>query len=227
MAYDEGNHFKDVGSSSRKSNPSYAEFGDREKRLHFDQGPFFSYSSIENSIYLPSVLTDRNKFFFGSSPIDKNFSDILQISNEKIIFCNKTVRERFDSFSKKVEEINPIIFSMGDIFSIFEYGCFKKVVSFKSLTDMYGRNKILISVLAFDIERDLSSTVLQDVFGFTPAEGRLAVLLVNGKSVIECADELGVRISTVREKLSNLFAKTRTSRQPELVSMLSRLGLLG
>jgi DNA-binding CsgD family transcriptional regulator len=54
----------------------------------------------------------------------------------------------------------------------------------------------------------------------------LAVLLINGKSVIECADELGVRISTVREQLSNLFAKTRTSRQPELVSMLSRLDLL-
>ena len=226
MKNDEDNNFG-TGDSIYQNNTSLdSKIDQSENRQWFDNGPFFSYSTIANRISLPSVLTDVNKTLYGSEPIDRHFEDIVHNVGDKIVFRNRQVRERFLVFSRKIAEINPVIFSISDVFSIFEHGNFKKVVSFRSMTDMYQRNKILISVLTFENERVLSPAVLQDLFGFTPSEGRLAALLINGKSVIECADELGVRISTVREKLSNLFAKTRTSRQPELVSMLSRLDLL-
>ena len=189
-------------------------------------GPFFSYHSLISNVSLPSVITDRNLVCHHAGGVDADFGEIMSVSEEKVVFRNRYVRERFFEFAKKVEEINPVIFSMSDVFSLFDHGAFQKIVSLRSLTDMFNRQKIMISVLNFDFQRAISPAVLQDLFGFTPAESRLAVLLINGKSVIECADELGVRISTVREQLSNLFAKTRTSRQPELVSMLSRLDLL-
>ena len=189
-------------------------------------GPFFSYKDIVLNMSLPSLITDRNLICNEEGLIHIDFDNILRCVNGGLIFSNKYVRDRFFIFARKVEEINPIIFSMSDVFSLFEHGEFKKVVSFRSVIDMFDRKKIIISVLNFDFQRSISPSVLEDLFGFTPAESRLAVLLINGKSVIECAEEIGIRISTAREQLSNLFAKTQTSRQPELVSMLSRLDLL-
>ena len=191
------------------------------------EGHYCSFSSLIKNASLPTVLTDTKMLAYNAEYIDNAFEGVLHISGDKVAFRSRYVRERFMDFCKKIKEMNPVLYTITDTFSIFEYGCFKKIVSFKSVCDMYGRIKILISVLTFETERALNPVILQDLFGFTPAESRLATLLVNGKSVLECAEALGVRISTVREQLSNLFAKTQTSRQPELVSMLSRLDLLG
>jgi DNA-binding CsgD family transcriptional regulator len=186
----------------------------------------FSQSTLISNLSLPSIITDGNLICYQSAAIDVIFKDILFVSEGKVVFRNRRVRERFFNFSKKVRDTNPIIYSMSEMFSLFDDGAFQKIVSFRSLIDLFNRQKILISVLNLDFKRTISPAVLQDLFGFTPSESQLALLLMNGKSVVECADETGVRISTVREKLSNLFAKTRTSRQPELVSMLTRLDLL-
>lgn len=175
---------------------------------------------------LPSLLTDGAKMFYGTNESIADFDDLLCIVEGRIVFKNRKMRERFSDFAKKVQEINPKIFNIREAFSIIEYGVFKSTVNLKSINDALERNKILISIIHFEIDRVIDHAVLAELFGLTPAEGRLAAMLVNGKSVIECAEELGIRVSTVREQLSNLFAKTRTSRQPELVSMLSRLDLL-
>jgi DNA-binding CsgD family transcriptional regulator len=57
--------------------------------------------------------------------------------------------------------------------------------------------------------------VLRQVFGLTPAEIKLAGLLLQGKRVEEIADERAVWLSTVRSQLKALFAKTGTARQGE------------
>jgi len=186
----------------------------------------FSQSTLISNLALPSIITDGNLICYESADLEIDFQDIIFVCEGKMVFRNRRVRERFFDFSRKVRDTNPIIYSMSETFSLFEDGAFRKFVSFRSLIDQFNRQKILISVLNLDFKRTISPAVLQDLFAFTPSESQLALLLMNGKSVVECADEMGVRISTVREKLSNLFAKTRTSRQPELVSMLTRLDLL-
>lgn len=189
-------------------------------------GPFFSHKDLLSNIPLPSILTDGTKMYYGSNESVTDFEDLLCIVEGRIVFKNRQMRERFSDFATKIKEINPKIFNIRETFSIIEYGVFKSTINLKSVNDMFDRNKILISIIHFEIDRVIDHAVLAELFGLTPAEGRLAAMLVNGKSVIECAEELGVRVSTVREQLSNLFAKTRTSRQPELVAMLSRLDLL-
>lgn len=189
--------------------------------------PHFAFTALLNSVTLPSIMTDERLISYQGKDFDQAFEGVLYVIGGKIEFRNRHVRDRFIKFSNKIMYENPIIHSIQDVFSLFEYGSFKNIIKFKSVCDMNAHTRILISILTFDAERKLSPVTLQNLFGFTPAESRLAVLLANGKSVIECADALGVRISTVREKLGNLFAKTGTSRQPELVSILSRLDLLG
>lgn len=64
---------------------------------------------------------------------------------------------------------------------------------------------------------------LQQLFGLTPAEARLAALLAKGNDLRDCAGKLGITYGTARVRLAQLFQKTGTRRQGELVSRLLRL----
>jgi len=54
-------------------------------------------------------------------------------------------------------------------------------------------------------------------FGITPAQARLAGLIVDGKDVVEAATVLGISINTARTQLKRMFKKTGAHNQPTLV----------
>ncbi|MEQ1718797.1 MAG: LuxR C-terminal-related transcriptional regulator, partial [Hyphomicrobium sp.] len=56
-------------------------------------------------------------------------------------------------------------------------------------------------------------------FGITPAECRVLMMLVQGLTVAETCDALGVGEPTIKTHLSRLFAKTGTSGQPDLMRL--------
>jgi DNA-binding CsgD family transcriptional regulator len=62
--------------------------------------------------------------------------------------------------------------------------------------------------------------VIKQLFGFTPAEASLAMLMANGMTLDEAADAMGVSRNTVRTHLRSVFAKTGVTRQPMLVSLI-------
>lgn len=62
--------------------------------------------------------------------------------------------------------------------------------------------------------------LLADLFGFTPAESRLASLLTRGASIDEAATVLGLSKHTVKNQQRRLFAKTRTNTHTDLVRVL-------
>jgi DNA-binding CsgD family transcriptional regulator/PAS domain-containing protein len=61
---------------------------------------------------------------------------------------------------------------------------------------------------------------LRRVYGLTPKEAEVASRLAGGMSPSQISDALGVTIHTVRGHLKQLFAKTDTRRQAELVRAL-------
>ena len=66
------------------------------------------------------------------------------------------------------------------------------------------------------------------LFGLTPAESRLAVLLTDGLSIAEAAARLRVSEGTARSYCKRIFAKTGISRQAELVRLiLKSVAMLG
>ena len=70
--------------------------------------------------------------------------------------------------------------------------------------------------------------MLQQLFGLTLAETNLAVELVNGLSLEEAAEALGIRRNTARAHLRAIFSKTGVRRQTELVRIvLNSVGALG
>jgi DNA-binding CsgD family transcriptional regulator/PAS domain-containing protein len=62
--------------------------------------------------------------------------------------------------------------------------------------------------------------VIKQLFGFTPAEAALALLMANGLTLDEAAETMGVSRNTVRTHLRAVFAKTGVTRQPMLVSLI-------
>jgi DNA-binding CsgD family transcriptional regulator len=67
----------------------------------------------------------------------------------------------------------------------------------------------------------VSTTAIQEMYGLTLAEVRLAAALVEGHSLASAAATFGVTIGTVRAQLKSVFEKTGVNRQQELVLRLS------
>lgn len=67
---------------------------------------------------------------------------------------------------------------------------------------------------------EVAAERLERVFRLTPALARLAAALAAGQTVSEYADAVGITVGTARWQLKELFARTGTSRQAELVRLL-------
>jgi DNA-binding CsgD family transcriptional regulator len=86
------------------------------------------------------------------------------------------------------------------------------------------RPSVIVSVADPDAQCQLEDAELQRLFGFTPAEARVALALLAGATVREAAARLDVSYHTVRHQLQNLLDKTGTTRQAELIALLTRAG---
>ncbi len=71
-----------------------------------------------------------------------------------------------------------------------------------------------------DAQVDRSPERLRRLYGFTPVEAEVASRIAKGMRLTDISEDLGITIHTVRGHLKQLFAKTDTHRQPELVRVL-------
>ena len=66
-----------------------------------------------------------------------------------------------------------------------------------------------------------SAARLKQLFGFTPAEARVAIAMLSGLGIQAVAREYGVEAETVRTQTKRIRAKTGTQTQNQLVSVLA------
>lgn len=69
-------------------------------------------------------------------------------------------------------------------------------------------------------ETETQDQILIRLYQLTPAEAKLAMLLMQGISLDAAADELQIAKGTARVHMRNIFSKTDTHRQSELVRLL-------
>ena len=85
----------------------------------------------------------------------------------------------------------------------------------------------LLFILDPGITVEAAESDLHELYGLTSSEARLANLLMEGKTLNECCDQLGIRRSTGRTHLQHLFEKVGAQRQSELVFLLLKsIGLV-
>jgi DNA-binding CsgD family transcriptional regulator len=83
-----------------------------------------------------------------------------------------------------------------------------------------GRPAVCIVIADPDCARPLSVERLQETFDLTEAEGRLAARLAAGEGLRPAAHALGITYGTARARLAEIFQKTETRRQGELINLL-------
>jgi DNA-binding CsgD family transcriptional regulator len=88
-------------------------------------------------------------------------------------------------------------------------------------------SETVAALFVTDPERPVELPVdgLRRLYGLTPAEAALAVRLADGASLDQVAEELSLTRNSARVYLKQVFAKTDTHRQGELVALLLK-GLL-
>lgn len=85
-----------------------------------------------------------------------------------------------------------------------------------------GKSVPTVAIFVSDPEQTSETPVqiITRMFGVTPAEASLAMLLVNGLTLDEAAKMQGVSRNTTRTHLRSIFAKTGVSRQTMLVRLI-------
>ena len=82
------------------------------------------------------------------------------------------------------------------------------------------RPAVCIVITNAEVPRDMPIESLRGMFDLTEAEGRLAALLAAGEDLKTAAQELHITYGTARARLAEIFQKTETRRQGELVNLL-------
>jgi DNA-binding CsgD family transcriptional regulator len=77
-----------------------------------------------------------------------------------------------------------------------------------------------IFILDPELPVEAAESELRQLYGLTSTEARMANLLMKGKTLDDCCEQLSIRRSTARTHLQHLFEKTGTQRQSELVFLL-------
>ncbi|MEQ5801906.1 helix-turn-helix transcriptional regulator [Halomonas sp. H10-9-1] len=84
-----------------------------------------------------------------------------------------------------------------------------------------GEEACVVALLSAPSQRPpLPRGVLASLFGLTPTETRIALALLEGLRSEEIAEQMGVSPTTVAFHLRNLFQKTDTHRQADLIALL-------
>lgn len=78
---------------------------------------------------------------------------------------------------------------------------------------------LIIKEMAYTVPDDFAAYV-RKVFHLTPTEIKLALHLASGLSLQAAASELGISINTARHHLHQVFGKTSTTQQSQLVALL-------
>ena len=95
------------------------------------------------------------------------------------------------------------------------------LLSISRMEDDAGCPRACIMVVDTAMDSQTHVRSLADAFALTPVETRLVVQLAEGRSVQEAAQRLRLKVETARTYLKQIFQKTGTHRQVDLVQLLN------
>ncbi|PDT64970.1 transcriptional regulator [Bradyrhizobium ottawaense] len=178
----------------------------------------------------PAILIDRNGFVTAvNDNASKLLDDDLSVKGKRLFAADAQSRLRLD---RLITQIRILSAKPGRVTlqTVVARSQRRPVVidaivqGWDSASDLLFQDMgaLLILTDLNEIPRVSQSSVME-IFGLTPAQARLASLLLAGKSLEEIALDMNISSGTARNHLKAVFLRTGTRRQAELVSLLSRL----
>lgn len=92
-----------------------------------------------------------------------------------------------------------------------------------SLDEAGMRGRVMVSLRTARGSLSVSVGTIAGMFGLSPRQAEIAVLLCDGLSLEDIARKLGLKITTARSHLAAAFLRTGAGNQRELVRLLNRL----
>jgi DNA-binding CsgD family transcriptional regulator len=89
--------------------------------------------------------------------------------------------------------------------------------------DAWPMARLVVTIIDMSAQASLDLQLLRRALDLTLAEARIAAALARGYSPEEIAGHASLAVSTVRQSIKSILAKTGTHRQAELVALLRRL----
>jgi len=86
-----------------------------------------------------------------------------------------------------------------------------------------SRAEVLLTITDVNVTPTSREHVLAELFGLTPSEIRVAMLMVTGLGAKEISQQTGATHHTVRFQLKSIYRKTGAARQSQLVRLISML----
>jgi DNA-binding CsgD family transcriptional regulator len=89
--------------------------------------------------------------------------------------------------------------------------------------DLYRQVAVMIREAGDAPNEGPATATLKTLFDLSSSEAAVTAALAGGKSLKEIAESLGIKFGTARKYLENIFQKTGTHRQGELIALISSL----
>ena len=83
-------------------------------------------------------------------------------------------------------------------------------------------NALVVTIIDPERKPALSPEIAAQLYGLTPTEAKLSVAIAEGRRPDEISQQFRIAQSTINFHLNNVFRKTGTSRQADLVALLVR-----
>lgn len=91
----------------------------------------------------------------------------------------------------------------------------------RAATDIFNRGAAMVAVSGYAVDGNVpDDAVLRGLFDLSPAEAGIAAGLAAGQTVSEIAAARGIGLATARTHLAQIFRKTGTGQQGQLVALL-------
>jgi DNA-binding CsgD family transcriptional regulator len=171
------------------------------------------------------LLDDRRNILFGNlaaRSLDLK-RDGLRLTSDGIALSNKQEHNRLQSLI--AQALTQADFSGGNMSARRPSGRQPFAISVSPVSRAYpavalNRPAACVIITGPEDRPPLSTQRLRAIFSLTAAEARLAILLANGEDLRGSAEQLRITYGTARARLAQIFQKTETRRQADLVRLL-------
>lgn len=166
------------------------------------------------------VYANRGAEAFGSE------MDGVRLSREGILLARKHDNDKLQALIAGVLSVAAPPGTCGGVMRALRpsgkraYGILVAPIASRYPALMTFRPAVCIVITDPEARASLPLDRLRGGFGLTEAEAMLAAVLANGEDLRSAAARLGITYGTARARLSEIFQKTETRRQSELVRVL-------
>jgi DNA-binding CsgD family transcriptional regulator len=231
-----------------KQNPIHGETLDLLKRIvphlvrsatmrHFTANARLNeklgWETLNHSPHGALVLSNRKNIVFANeiAQNEVNTGTVVKLMGGKLRACEKRQSRRLDREIDKAIQGSALaeIESTGNFVTLRCESGHKILYAIchplRSGSNSRSSEQAACLVLLINRSRNMrvSAQMLQNTFGLTVTEARVALAIASGLSLESCAQSMGHSVATSRTLLKRVFAKTDTRRQNELTHLIMAL----